>query len=255
MKKYPEDSQEDKEQSFISHLIEIRERLLKIVVVVVVIFMALFYFAADLYGWLAQPLLRYLPENASMIATQVASPFLAPFKLSMVLAIFIAVPYIFYQIWAFVAPGLYKHEQKLVLPLLISSTLLFYAGVAFAYYIIFPLVFQFFTSITLEGVTTMTDITEYLDFVLKMFIAFGLSFEVPIAVILLTRMGALSIESLIEKRPYVIVGSFVIGMLITPPDVISQILLAVPMWLLFELGLFVAKLTMKGPDESGDEIS
>lgn len=252
MKKLPAGATEDKEQTFISHLIEIRERLLKIVAVVVVIFLALFYFAADLYGWLAQPLLRYLPENASMIATQVASPFLAPFKLSMVLAIFIAVPFIFYQIWAFVAPGLYKHEQKLVLPLLISSTLLFYAGVAFAYYLIFPLVFQFFTSITLEGVTTMTDITEYLDFVLKMFIAFGLSFEVPVAVILLTRMGVMSIQSLIEKRPYVIVGSFVIGMLITPPDVISQILLAVPMWMLFELGLVVAKMTVKEPDESGE---
>ncbi len=233
---------DETEQTFISHLIEVRSRLLKIVVVVLVIFLVLFYFATDLYSWLAQPLLRYLPENASMIATQVASPFLAPFKLALVLSIFVAIPFILYQIWAFVAPGLYKHEKKMVLPLLISSTLLFYGGAAFAYYVIFPIIFQFFTSIQLEGVTQMTDITEYLDFVLKMIVAFGIVFEVPVAIILLVRMGVISVESLIEKRPYVIVGSFVLGMLITPPDVVSQILLAVPVWLLFELGLFVAKL-------------
>ena len=241
----PFDQPEDMKQSFISHLIEVRSRLLKIVIVILIIFLGLFSFAEELYGWLAQPLLRYLPENASMIATQVASPFLAPFKLSIVLAIFIAVPFVLYQIWAFVTPGLYQNEQRLMLPLLISSTLLFYLGAAFAYYIIFPLVFQFFTSITLEGVTQMTDITNYLDFVLKMLIAFGLSFEVPIAIILLTRMGVVNIETLSEKRPYVIVGSFVVGMLITPPDIISQVLLAVPVWLLFELGLVVAKLTIR----------
>ncbi len=241
----PFDQLEDTKQSFMSHLIEIRSRLLKIVIVILIIFLGLFSFAEELYGWLAQPLLRYLPENASMIATQVASPFLAPFKLSIVLAIFIAVPFVLYQIWAFVTPGLYQNEQRLMLPLLISSTLLFYLGAAFAYYIIFPLVFQFFTSITLEGVTQMTDITNYLDFVLKMLIAFGLSFEVPIAIILLTRMGVVNIETLSEKRPYVIVGSFVVGMLITPPDIISQVLLAVPVWLLFELGLVVAKLTIR----------
>jgi len=239
---------EDTEQSFISHLIEIRSRLLRIVVVVLVIFLGLFSFAEDLYGWLAQPLLRYLPENSSMIATQVASPFLTPFKLSIVMAIFIAVPFILYQIWGFIAPGLYKHEQKMFLPLLISSSLLFYLGAAFAYYVIFPLVFQFFTSITLEGVTQMTDITEYLDFVLKMFIAFGLAFEVPVAIILLTKMGAVSVETLSEKRSYVVVGSFVVGMLITPPDIISQVLLAVPVWLLFELGLLVAKFAVKDAD-------
>ncbi len=244
----PFDQPEDMKQSFISHLIEVRSRLLKIVIVILIIFLGLFSFAEELYGWLAQPLLRYLPENASMIATQVASPFLAPFKLSIVLAIFIAVPFILYQIWAFVTPGLYQNEQRLMLPLLISSTLLFYFGAAFAYYIIFPLVFQFFTSITLEGVTQMTDITNYLDFVLKMLIAFGLSFEVPIAIILLTRMGVVNIETLSEKRPYVIVGSFVVGMLITPPDIISQVLLAVPVWLLFELGLVVAKLTVREKD-------
>ncbi len=236
---------EESEQTFVSHLIEIRSRLLKIVVAVLSIFLVLFYFAAELYGWLAQPLLRYLPENASMIATQVASPFLAPFKLSMVMAIFIAIPFILYQVWAFVAPGLYENEQKLTLPLLVSSTLLFYFGLAFAYYIIFPLAFQFFTSITLEGVTPMTDISDYLDFVLKMFMAFGIAFEVPIAIILLTKMGAVTVEGLAEKRAYVIVGSFVIGMLITPPDVISQILLAVPVWLLFELGLLISKLIEK----------
>ena len=244
----PFDQLEDTKQSFISHLIEIRSRLLKIVIVILIIFLGLFSFAEELYGWLAQPLLRYLPENASMIATQVASPFLAPFKLSIVLAIFIAVPFILFQIWAFVTPGLYQNEQRLMLPLLISSTLLFYFGAAFAYYIIFPLIFQFFTSITLEGVTQMTDITNYLDFVLKMLVAFGLSFEVPVVIILLTRMGVVNVETLGEKRPYVIVGSFVVGMLITPPDIISQVLLAVPVWLLFELGLVVARLTVREKD-------
>ncbi len=239
---------EDSEQSFISHLIEIRSRLLRIVVAVLVIFLGLFSFSEELYGWLAQPLLRYLPEHSSMIATQVASPFLTPFKLSIVMAIFIAIPYILYQIWGFIAPGLYKHEQKMFLPLLVSSSILFYLGAAFAYYVIFPLVFQFFTSIQLEGVTQMTDITDYLDFVLKMFVAFGMVFEVPVAIILLTKMGAISVDTLTEKRPYVIVGSFVVGMLITPPDIISQVLLAVPVWLLFELGLFVAKVTMKDTD-------
>ena len=243
-----ENQLEDTEQSFISHLIEIRSRLLRVVIVVLVIFLGLFSFAEELYGWLAQPLLRYLPESSSMIATQVASPFLTPFKLSIVMAIFIAVPFILYQIWGFIAPGLYKHEQKMFLPLLISSSLLFYLGAAFAYYIIFPLVFQFFTSIQLEGVRQMTDITDYLDFVLKMFIAFGLAFEVPVAIILLTKMGMVNVETLGEKRPYVIVGSFVVGMLITPPDIISQVLLAVPVWLLFELGLFVAKMMVKDTD-------
>ena len=243
-----ENQLEDTEQSFISHLIEIRSRLLRVVIVVLVVFLGLFSFAEELYGWLAQPLLRYLPESSSMIATQVASPFLTPFKLSIVMAIFIAVPFILYQIWGFIAPGLYKHEQKMFLPLLVSSSLLFYLGAAFAYYIIFPLVFQFFTSIQLEGVKQMTDITDYLDFVLKMFIAFGLAFEVPVAIILLTKMGAVNVETLGEKRPYVIVGSFVVGMLITPPDIISQVLLAVPVWLLFELGLFVAKMITKETD-------
>jgi sec-independent protein translocase protein TatC len=243
-----EEDTNDKELPFISHLIEVRDRLLKVVGVILVVFLGLFYFAADLYGWLAQPLLRYLPENSTMIATQVASPFLAPFKLCMVLSIFLAVPYIFYQAWGFIAPGLYKKEQKLVVPLLFSSTLLFYLGVVFAYYVIFPLVFQFFTSIQLEGVTPMTDITDYLDFVLKMFVAFGVSFEVPIVIILLTRMGIVTVESLAQKRPYVIVGSFVVGMIITPPDIISQVLLAIPVWILFEAGLIVARLTGKKPD-------
>lgn len=232
---------EEGEQSLISHLMEVRNRLLHIVVAVLVIFLGLFSFAEELYGWLADPLLRYLPENSTMIATQVASPFLAPFKLSIVLAIFVAIPYILYQIWAFISPGLYKHEQKMFLPLMVSSSLLFYLGAAFAYYVIFPLVFQFFTSITLQGVTQMTDISEYLDFVLKMFMAFGISFEVPVAIVLLTKMGVLDASTLGEKRPYVIVGSFVVGMLITPPDIISQVLLAIPVWLLFELGVIVAK--------------
>ncbi len=234
-------SNPDKPQTFISHLVEIRQRLLIIVAAVFVVFLILFSFAGDLYSFVAQPLLRYLPEGSSMIATQVASPFLTPFKLSMVLAIFITIPLILYQIWAFVAPGLYEHEKSLVSPLLIASTLLFYFGAAFAYYVIFPVIFEFFMSISLDGVTQMTDITDYLDFVLKMFLAFGIAFEVPVVIILLVRMGIMSVQALSEKRPFVIVGSFVFGMLITPPDVLSQILLALPMWVLFELGLIIAR--------------
>lgn len=234
-------SNPDKPQTFISHLVEIRQRLLIIVAAVFVVFLILFSFAGDLYSFVAQPLLRYLPEGSSMIATQVASPFLTPFKLSMVLAIFITIPLILYQIWAFVAPGLYEHEKSLVSPLLIASTLLFYLGAAFAYYVIFPVIFEFFMSISLDGVTQMTDITDYLDFVLKMFLAFGIAFEVPVVIILLVRMGIMSVQALSEKRPFVIVGSFVFGMLITPPDVLSQILLALPMWVLFELGLIIAR--------------
>lgn len=228
------------EQTFISHLIELRDRLLRMVLAVVLIFMALFPFANELYTILAQPLLQHMPQGSSMIATEVASPFLTPFKLALVLAIFVAIPFLLYQIWGFVAPGLYHHEKRLAMPLLASSTLLFYLGMAFAYIVVFPLVFGFFTSVAPEGVAVMTDISKYLDFVLKLFFAFGVAFEVPVVVIVLILMGTTTAESLSQKRPYIIVGAFVIGMLLTPPDVISQTLLALPMWLLFELGLWMS---------------
>ncbi len=233
------------EQPFLSHLAELRDRLLRVIMVVGVIFLSLIWFARDLYTILARPLLAHLPESSSMIATEVASPFLTPFKLTLVLSIFLAIPVVLHQAWAFIAPGLYRHERRLVFPLLISSTLLFYAGMAFAYYAVMPLVFGFLTSIAPEGVAVMTDISRYLDFVLKMFFAFGVAFEVPVATVLLVLTGAVTPERLAGMRPYIIVGAFVIGMLLTPPDVISQTLLAVPMWLLFEVGLFCSRIMLR----------
>jgi sec-independent protein translocase protein TatC len=232
-------------QPLVQHLVELRDRLLRVVLVVVLIFLGLFAFANDLYTYLAEPLLRHMPEGTSMIATEVASPFLTPFKLTLVLSVFLAVPFILYQAWAFIAPGLYRTERRLVFPLLFSSTVLFYAGMAFAYYVVFPLVFGFLTGIAPEGVAVMTDISRYLDFVLKMFFAFGLAFEVPIATILIVWSGIATADSLAAKRPYIIVGVFIFGMLLTPPDVISQTLLAVPMWILFELGLLFSRRYMK----------
>ncbi len=246
------------EPAFVSHLIELRDRLLRSVLVIIVLLMPLLYFANELYSLLAEPLLRHMPQGTQMIATEVASPFLTPFKLALIAAIFIAVPYLLYQGWAFIAPGLYQHEQKLVIPLMVSSTLLFYAGIAFAYYVVFPLVFGFFIGVAPEGVAVMTDISKYLDFVLKLFIAFGLAFEVPIATILMCWTGMTTPEKLAEKRAYVIVGAFVIGMLMTPPDIISQSLLALPMWLLFEVGLFFARRMPKrdrGEYEDTDDES
>ena len=239
--------------AFVSHLIELRDRLLRSVLVVIVLLMPLLYFANELYSLLAEPLLRHMPQGTQMIATEVASPFLTPFKLALIASIFIAVPYLLYQGWAFIAPGLYQHEQKLVIPLMVSSTLLFYAGIAFAYYVVFPLVFGFFIGVAPEGVAVMTDISKYLDFVLKLFIAFGIAFEVPIATILMCWTGMTTPEKLAEKRAYVIVGAFVIGMLMTPPDIISQTLLAMPMWMLFEAGLFFARrMPKRNQDEHGD---
>ena len=230
------------EQPFMSHLIELRDRILRIVVVVIAIFMVLFFFANDLYHIVSAPLLAQLPEGSTMIATGVAAPFLTPFKLSLVTSIFIAIPFIFYQFWSFVAPGLYRHEKRLALPLLVSSIFLFYAGIVFSFYVVFPLMFAFFTATTPEGVSMMTDISQYLDFVLKMFFAFGLAFEVPIVTIVLTITGVTNADKLAEKRPYIIVGSFVVGMLLTPPDIISQTLLAIPIWLLFELGVIFSRM-------------
>ncbi len=228
----------DQGQPLIEHLIELRSRILKSVLAVLVIFLPLFYFANPLYEYLAAPLMSYLPEGSTMIATQVASPFLTPFKLTLVLAVFIAVPYILHQLWGFVSPGLYANEKRFAIPLLISSVLLFYTGIAFAFYIVFPLVFGFFTTVAPAGVAVTPDINQYLDFVLKLFFAFGIAFEIPIATMLLVWSGATTVENLKAKRPYVIVGCFVVGMLLTPPDIISQILLAFPMWLLFEFGIF-----------------
>lgn len=225
------------DQPLIAHLIELRDRLIRILVVILLFFLAFIAFANDLYAYLADPLQSLLPEGASMIATQVASPFLAPFKLALYLSVYCGAPMILYQLWGFIAPGLYDNEKKIAGPLLISSIFLFYAGMAFAYFVVFPLVFGFFTTIGPTGVTVMTDIDAYLSFVLKLFLAFGLAFEIPVATMLLIKAGIASPESLKSKRPYVFIGCFVVGMLVTPPDVISQTLLAVPMWLLFEVGL------------------
>jgi len=236
----PEVKNTDREQTFISHLTELRTRLLRSILLILIVFLGLFYFSNDIYSWLAAPLFKNLPADSSMIATEVASPFLAPFKLTLFSAVFISMPYLLYQAWSFIAPGLYKNERRFVLPLLFSSITLFYAGIGFAYYVALPLLFGFFTAVAPEGVTVMTDISRYLDFVLKIFFAFGLAFEVPVATILLVWSGFTSVQSLKKNRPYVIVGSFVLGMLLTPPDIISQVLLALPIWCLFELGLFLS---------------
>jgi sec-independent protein translocase protein TatC len=239
------DGEAKQEQSFLSHLFELRDRLLRMVLAIGAVFLVLFPFADELYTLLAGPLLRHMPEGSSMIAIEVASPFLIPFKLVLMLSVFITVPYLFYQIWAFVAPGLYLHERRLVYPLLISSTILFFVGVAFAFFVVFPLVFGFLTSVAPTGVAVMTDIGKYLDFVITIFFAFGIAFEVPIATILLVVAGVTTPENLASKRPYIIVGAFVIGMLLTPPDVISQTLLAFPMWVLFELGVVMSRVMLK----------
>ncbi|MGQ8365944.1 twin-arginine translocase subunit TatC [Glaciecola sp. 1036] len=228
--------------SLISHLVELRSRLLKALVAVLIVFLCLFYFAQEIYAYIATPLLAEMPEGSSMIATDVASPFLAPFKLTLVLSFFIAIPVVLYQIWAFVAPGLYRNEKQLVAPLLISSTILFYAGMAFAYYVVFPLAFMFFNSVAPAGVLISTDISSYLNFVLKIFFAFGVAFEIPVAIILMCWTGITDAQSLRKKRPFVVVGVFIVGMLLTPPDVISQVLLAVPMWLLYEVGIIIGSI-------------
>ena len=233
---------DDDKLPLVSHLIELRTRLLHSIVAVLVIFLCLFYFANDIYAFVSEPLRKLLPEGSTMIATEVASPFFTPFKLTLVLSVFLSVPYILHQAWSFIAPGMYSHEKRLAFPLLLSSVLLFYAGIAFAYYVVFPLVFGFFTSTGPEGVSIMTDINKYLDFVLKLFFAFGIAFEIPIATFLLVVSGAVSVSSLTSKRPYIVVGCFVFGMLLTPPDIISQTLLALPMWLLFEVGILFARL-------------
>lgn len=240
-----QDTLEEKTGSLMSHLVELRDRVVRIVVAVLVLFLCMFYWANDIYTYLAEPLTRHLPEDSTMIAIDVASPFLTPFKLVLMLSIFLAMPVILYQCWSFVAPGLYSNEKRIAGPLLVSSILLFYAGVAFAYYIVFPLVFGFFTSIGPEMVSISTDIGRYLDFVIALFFGFGLAFEIPIATIILVAIGLTTPKKLSEKRPYVIVGAFVVGMLLTPPDIISQVLLAFPVWLLFEVGVIASAIIFK----------
>jgi sec-independent protein translocase protein TatC len=230
------------EQPFLSHLIELRARILRGVLTVLVLFFPIYYFSQELYAYVAAPLMDSLPEGANMIATDVATPFITPLKLSIYAAIFAGMPLLLHQIWAFVSPGLYMHEKKFAVPLLASSIALFYAGMAFAYYLVFPLVFVFMANVAPDGVTMMTDISRYLDFVLKMFFAFGFAFEIPIATLLLVWSGISTADSLARKRPYIVVGCFVVGMLLTPPDVVSQLLLAMPTWLLFEVGILLARI-------------
>ncbi|MDO8463807.1 MAG: twin-arginine translocase subunit TatC [Gallionella sp.] len=227
-------------ESFIAHLIELRARLLNIAIVLLLVFICLFPWASDLYTLLAKPMLAKLPKGGQMIATDVTTPFFVPLKVAMMAALLIALPYILYQIWRFVAPGLYEHEKRMVTPLIVASTLLFFCGMAFAYFAVFPVVFGFVTASAPEGVAVMTDIDKYLNFVLGMFVAFGVTFQVPVAVVLLVRMGVVSIEKLREIRSYVIVGAFVLGAIFTPPDVVSQFMLAIPLWLLYEAGIVVA---------------
>ncbi len=244
----------DKEMTLVQHLLELRNTVTKILLAVLVFFLVLFPFANEIYTYISEPLSRFLPEGTSMIATGVASPFLTPFKLSLILAIYLAIPVIFYQIWRFIEPALYQHERKLIGPMLFFSSFLFFAGGAFAYYVVFPLVFGFLSGTAPEGVTIATDIALYLDFVIKMFFAFGIAFEVPIAVILLILSGMVSAEKMSHARPYVVVGAFVIGMLLTPPDIISQTLLAIPMWLLYEAGTLIgARMIKRRQTRSTDE--
>jgi sec-independent protein translocase protein TatC len=244
----PNDTPVDQTQPLIQHLIELRNRLLRAVLCVLIVFASLYYFANDIYLVVAEPLRTLMPAGSTMIATDVASPFFAPLKLTLMVSLFISMPFVLYQIWCFIAPALYDKEKKLAFPLLFSSIVLFYSGIAFAYFVVFPLIFGFFTSTGPEGVTIMTDISRYLDFVLKLFFAFGIVFEIPIAIIILVSSGVTSVESLSQKRPYLVVACFVVGMLLTPPDVISQTLLALPMWLLFEVGLIFAKMIEKPPE-------
>ena len=227
------DQLHDDPQPLVAHLTELRDRLLRALLSVLLIFICLFPFANEIYTFVSEPLRALLPEGSSMIATDVASPFLTPFKLTLVTAIFLAIPVILYQLWAFVAPGMYRTEKRVAFPLLASSVILFYAGAAFAYFVVFPLIFAFFTSVGPSDVAVMTDINRYLDFVLKLFFAFGIAFEIPIAAVILIWTGVMTPEALAKKRPFIIVGCFVFGMLLTPPDVISQSLLAIPMWMLF----------------------
>jgi len=243
----------DQPMPLVSHLTELRTRLLRCVAVIFLVFAGLFSFAQQIYTLVSAPLRKYLPEGATMIATDVASPFLTPFKLTMMVSLFLAMPLILHQIWGFIAPGLYKHEKRIAVPLLVSSIFLFYAGMAFAYFLVFPLVFSFFAHATPDGVTMATDIASYLDFVMTLFFAFGVAFEIPVAVVLLVWIGVVDVAYLRKIRPYVIIGCFVVGMILTPPDIFSQTLLAVPMWLLFEIGIVFGAMIRKRSAETEDD--
>ena len=236
---------DEKEQTLMDHLVELRDRLLHMVLAILIVFVALFAFSEDIFTVAARPLLDLMPAGTSMIATGVTSPFLVPFKLVLLLSVLLTIPYLLHQIWSFIAPGLYLHEKRMATPLLISSVILFYCGIAFAYFVIFPILFGFFIGIAPEGVAVMTDIGQYLDFIIAIFLAFGIAFEVPVATFILIAAGVTSADKLAKQRPYIIIGAFVVGMLITPPDVISQSLLAVPIWLLFELGLLSSRFFLK----------
>ncbi|MDO4626341.1 MAG: twin-arginine translocase subunit TatC [Pasteurellaceae bacterium] len=244
----------DTSQPLISHLIELRNRLLRCFICVALVFLGLAYFSNDIYHFVAEPLIKVMPAGSTMIATSIVTPFFTPIKLTAIVAVFISVPYLLYQIWAFVAPALYQHEKRLIFPLLFSSTLLFYLGVAFAYYGVLPMAFKLFVSTSPEGVNIATDISSYLDFVLGLFLAFGICFEVPVATILLVWAGIISLPDLKTKRPYVIVANFAIAAVLTPPDIISQIMLAIPMCLLFELGLFFARFYHKDDEQDADNL-
>jgi sec-independent protein translocase protein TatC len=229
------------QESFLSHLIELRTRLMRSIIAVIVVLLVLFPFAKDIYSALARPLLQALPHGASMIATDVTGTFLVPLKVTLVTAFLIALPYVLWQAWAFVAPGLYQHEKRLVLPVLVSSCVFFALGMSFAYFVVFPIAFHFFAHYTPAGVQMMTDIDKYVSFVLTMFIAFGATFETPVVVVVLVRLGVVSLAKLKSIRPYAIVGAFVVGAVFAPPDILSQCLLAFPLWMLFELGLVLAR--------------
>lgn len=243
----------NREDSFISHLIEMRDRLLRAVLAVIILFVVLFPWAQDLYALLAKPMLASLPQGGQMIATEVTTPFFVPMKVTLMTAFLLALPWVFYQAWAFVAPGLYQHEKRLGVPLVVASVILFLLGMAFAYFLVFPVVFGFIVGVAPEGVAVMTDIGKYLDFVMTLFLAFGLTFEVPVAVVLLVKMGMVSVAKLREVRPYVIVGAFVVGAIFTPPDIISQFMLAIPLWVLYELGILVAALITRREPKSGSD--
>lgn len=233
------------EQSLLSHLIELRTRLVRVLLGVIIVFFGLFAWRNDIYHWLAQPLLDALPAGGNLIATEVAAPFFVPVKVTMLVAFLASLPNTLYQVWAFVAPGLYQHEKRLILPLVLSSVILFFIGMAFAYFLVFPTVFGFLAAVVPEGVAMATDIDKYFSFVLGMFVAFGVTFEVPVIVVVLTRFGVVSVEQLTDARPYIIVGAFIVAAVVTPPDVLSQLSLAIPMWLLYECGLIVSRFLVK----------
>lgn len=239
--------------TFMSHLLELRDRLIRAGGAILILFIIAAPFANTLYEYLAKPLMAALPEGNSMISTEPHGPFLVPFKFAFAFATAVAMPYLLYQLWAFVAPGLYAHEKRVTIPLLVSSSILFYLGILFAYFVVFPVIFAFFTSTAPDGVLVMTDISSYLSFVLKLFFAFGLAFEVPVATVLMVRMGITTPKKLAAKRPYIIVGSFVVGMLMTPPDIFSQTMLAIPVWILFEIGLYVSKSAKKKIDKKSED--